>query len=149
MTLDHIDYLNIMCWQLNLIELGCGEKVIPEGTQKIEQFDTMEICREKEEKEQSAAQMEVTISEEVAKLKDDLVINLRDQLMTEQALLFDKMKQELTIKMHKELIRMRKNLENKRQEVYSSWTQVEAGDFPLNNNEDAESSLDSANLLAE
>ena len=81
--------------------------------------------------------------------KADLVINLRDQLMTEQALLFDKMKQELTIKMHKELIRMRKNLENKRQEVYSSWTQVEAGDFPLNNNEDAESSLDSVNLLAE
>ena len=63
------------------------------------------------------------------------------------------MKQELTVRMNKELIRMRKNLENKKQAVYSRWTQVEAGDLPvdhlpLDHHQDADTSAESVNLLA-
>ena len=82
-----------------------------EGTNNIEEYNTMEIMQDKNKTERLKEDMKDFLDKEVDKLytrlKDDLVNDLRDQIMVEQEVLFLKMKSELAVKVKKDLDKMK------------------------------------------
>ena len=151
-----------------------------EGTNNIEEYNTMEIMEDKNKTERLKEDMKDFLDKEVDKLytrlKDDLVNDLRDQIMVEQEVLFLKMKSELAVKVKKDLDKMKAKVQHELQvnmpentmqhqqnmllsmlanykvNVCSRGTQVEVGELPLEGSSDPiepmEASLgDSVSLL--
>ena len=90
-----------------------------EGTNNIEEYNTMEIMEDKNKTERLKEDMKDFLDKEVDKLytrlKDDLVNDLRDQIMVEQEVLFLKMKSELAVKVKKDLDKMKAKVQHELQ----------------------------------
>ena len=90
-----------------------------EGTNNIEEYNTMEIIQDKNKTERLKKDMKDFLDKEVDKLytrlKDDLVNDLRDQIMVEQEVLFLKMKSELAVKVKKDLDKMKAKVQRELQ----------------------------------
>ena len=90
-----------------------------EGTNNIEEYNTMEIMQDKNKTERLKEDMKDFLDKEVDKLytrlKDDLVNDLRDQIMVEQEVLFLKMKSELAVKVKKDLDKMKAKVQHELQ----------------------------------
>lgn len=90
-----------------------------EGTNNIEEYNTMEIMEDKNKTERLKEDMKDFLDKEVDKLytrlKDDLVNDLRDQIMVEQEVLFLKMKSELAVKVKKDMDKMKAKVQRELQ----------------------------------
>ena len=124
-------------------ELGKGDgqnMEVVEGTSRIEEYDTVELYQEQKNTENMKQNIDKEVSKMYSSLKQDLETNLRNELIAEQQVLFLKMKEELSVRMRKEMDKMKK-------QVCSRGTQVEPGDLPLELSSDGQLE-DSVSLLA-
>ena len=130
------------------------------GTNNIEDYNTMEIFNDNNKTEKIKKDLKQFLEKEMeeiyTRVKDDLVDNLRDQLMAEQHVLFIKFRDEMAVKLNKEVGNMKAKLQrdlqvnnkaeptmeeqqkmlvnmlaNFKVSVCSRGTQVEEGELPL------------------
>lgn len=148
-----------------------GRLQVDEGTSKIEEFDSLELQREKEKndklKETLLKNMKEILEAEVKDLKVTLEKDLREELILEQQVLFQKLRDELRVKVRRDMEKIYKKqtveqqekmflnmLVNHKVNVESRSTQVEFGDLPINPLPDTvdikmgENQEDSVSLLA-
>ena len=124
-------------------ELGKGDgqnMEVVEGTSRIEEYDTVELYQEQKNTENMKQNIDKEVSKMYSSLKQDLETNLRNELIAEQQVLFLKMKEEL-------FVRMRKEMEKMKKQVSSRGTQEEPGELPLELSTDGQLE-DSVSLLA-
>ena len=85
------------------------------GTNNIEDYNTMEIFNDNNKTEKMKKDLKQFLEKEMeeiyTRVKDDLVDNLRDQLMAEQHVLFIKFRDEMAVKLNKEVGIMKAKLQ--------------------------------------
>ena len=94
-------------------ELGKGDgqnMEVVEGTSRIEEYDTVELYQEQKNTENMKQNIDKEVSKMYSSLKQDLETNLRNELIAEQQVLFLKMKEELSVRMRKEMDKMKKQI---------------------------------------
>ena len=85
------------------------------GTNNIEDYNTMEIFNDNNKTEKMKKDLKQFLEKEMeeiyTRVKDELVDNLRDQLMAEQHVLFIKFRDEMAVKLNKEVGIMKAKLQ--------------------------------------
>jgi hypothetical protein len=150
----------------NLKDHLTSDKEEEEGTARIEQFDSEDLFFEQQKEDKLKKSIETdlkkAIESEVAKVKFHFETKIRDNLMTEQEVLFLKMRDELAIKIKKYVDKTHSNvtaemkkyvekettkqqhdmffrlLANYKVNVCTRATQVEEGELPVQSLADTE-----------
>ena len=150
----------------NLKDHLTSDKEEEEGTARIEQFDSEDLFFEQQKEDKLKKSIETdlkkAIESEVAKVKFHFETKIRDNLMTEQEVLFLKMRDELAIKIKKYVDKTHSNvtaemkkyvekettkqqhdmffrlLANYKGNVCTRATQVEEGELPVQSLADTE-----------